>query len=219
MNVDWSMAGIDALRLLAALLAGSIIGIEREFAGKVAGFRTNALICAGSALFTAMSLRLGQYPDADPTRIASQIVTGVGFLGAGAILHGRGSVIGLTTAATIWTVAAVGVAFGAGYYVLGAVATVAVALVLFGFGQIERLLVRLPETWTPRLIVDGDGDAAGKLRDLIGCLGVEVQSWSVTSVPEGSLVVARLRGRRTAIEDLRQVFTQDPQIRAWLEQD
>ena len=102
-------------KLLLATFLGGAIGIERELAGKPAGLRTNILICIGAALFTQLSIdiaRIGFTPDGRPygdtTRIAAQIVTGIGFLGAGAILHGQGAVIGLTTAATIWVVAAIG---------------------------------------------------------------------------------------------------------------
>ena len=118
-------------KLLLATLLGGAIGLERELAGKPAGLRTNILICVGAALFTQLSVdiaRIGFTPDGRPygdtTRIAAQIVSGIGFLGAGAILHGQGAVVGLTTAATIWVVAAIGAAVGAGAYVdaLGATA-------------------------------------------------------------------------------------------------
>ena len=108
-------------KLLLATLLGGAIGLERELAGKPAGLRTNILICVGAALFTQLSVdiaRIGFTPDGRPygdtTRIAAQIVSGIGFLGAGAILHGEGAVVGLTTAATIWVVAAIGTAVGAG---------------------------------------------------------------------------------------------------------
>src|SRR6185503_18037687 len=126
------------LQLALATLLGGAIGLEREYAGKPAGLRTNILICVGAALFTQLSVdiaRIGFTPDGRPygdtTRIAAQIVSGIGFLGAGAILHGGGAVVGLTTAATIWVVAAVGAAVGAGAYVdaLGATALIMVILV------------------------------------------------------------------------------------------
>src|SRR5207249_8849502 len=103
------------LQLGLAVLLGGAIGLEREFAGKPAGLRTNILICVGSVLYTKLSMTMGG-PTSDPTRVAAQIVTGVGFIGAGTILHARGAVVGLTSAATIWVVAAIGVALGAGHY-------------------------------------------------------------------------------------------------------
>jgi len=129
--------GVDILKLLAAVLAGGIIGVERELRDKPAGLRTNVLICLGAAFFTMVSVKMTLGNAADPTRIAAQIVTGVGFLGAGAILHLESHVVGLTTAATIWVVASIGMAFGAGLFTLGLFATVLTGLVVFGlaFGE------------------------------------------------------------------------------------
>jgi len=103
------------LQLCLATLFGGAIGLERELGGKPAGLRTNILICIGSMLYTKLSITMAA-GTADPTRIAAQIVTGVGFIGAGTILHARGAVVGLTSAATIWVVAAIGVALGATFY-------------------------------------------------------------------------------------------------------
>ncbi len=105
----------DIVRVLAAAVLGGLIGVERQARDKPAGFRTILLICVGACLFTILSERAGQ-PPGDPTRIAAQIVTGIGFLGAGAILRGERGVTGLTTAATVWVVAAVGMAIGFGYW-------------------------------------------------------------------------------------------------------
>jgi len=119
------------LRLLLAAALGAIIGYQRERAGKPAGLRTHILICVGAALFTIGSL-YGFGAVADPARVAAGIVAGIGFLGAGAILHRQGGMVeGLTTAATIWAVAAIGLAAGAGLYIVSAVTTVVVLIVLF----------------------------------------------------------------------------------------
>ena len=132
---------------LAALLGGAI-GLERELGGKPAGLRTNILICIGSVLYTHLSLAMltgstGTIPPGtDTTRVAAQIVTGVGFIGAGTILHARGAVVGLTSAATIWVVAAIGVALGSGYYLEGVGTTLAVVIVLAGLGRVEKVVER-----------------------------------------------------------------------------
>ena len=125
-------------RLVLAAVLGGLIGLEREWSGKPAGFRTNLLICVGAALLTDLSLlvagRAGPDVPADPARIAAQIVSGIGFLGAGTIIQLRGSVLGLTTAATLWVVAAIGMAVGARAYTeaIGTTALVIVALLLLG---------------------------------------------------------------------------------------
>jgi putative Mg2+ transporter-C (MgtC) family protein len=132
------------LRLAVGLVLGAAVGWERELQRMPAGFRTHALVGLGSAIFTVVSAFAFSGPAADPTRIAAQIVTGVGFLGGGAILHYRGNVRGLTTAASLWAVAAVGMAAGAGLYVIavGGAVLVIVALDLF-----DRLEVYARRRW------------------------------------------------------------------------
>jgi putative Mg2+ transporter-C (MgtC) family protein len=132
------------LKLGLATLLGGAIGLERELSGKPAGLRTNILICIGATLFTVVSvhmLPIGQ-GGLDASRIPAQIVSGVGFIGAGAILHARGSVTGLTSAATIWVVAAIGMALGSGAYVEAVGTTVLVMVVLWGLRSVERLVAR-----------------------------------------------------------------------------
>jgi len=116
------------IKLLLAALLGGIIGVEREMRDKPAGLRTNILICVGSTLFMSISTKVAEILGGDPTRIAAQIISGIGFLGAGAVLHSHGFVLGLTTAATIWVVAGVGMALGSGMYGV-AVFTTAMSLV------------------------------------------------------------------------------------------
>ena len=119
------------LRLLLAAVLGAAIGYQRERAGKPAGLRTHVLICVGAAIFTIASL-YGFGAGADPARVAAGIVAGIGFLGAGAIIRtGEGIVAGLTTAATMWVVAGIGLAAGAGLYLVSAVVTAVVLIVLF----------------------------------------------------------------------------------------
>ncbi len=128
-------------RLLIAFLCGAVIGAEREMSGKVAGLRTNMLICGGAALFTLMSTMVpSQFKSGDPGRIAAQIVVGIGFLGAGSIIHEGNAVRGLTSAATIWIVAAVGMIAGAGYPLLAMTTTATVFIILHCLYRIERRL-------------------------------------------------------------------------------
>jgi len=123
------------VRLVLAAILGGIIGLERELKHRPAGLRTNMFICFGAAMFTLLSAQLGGGNEA--TRIASQIIPGIGFIGAGSILHARGSVSGLTTAATLFVVASVGMAVGGGLYATAIFATLVVLLVLFTLGRIE----------------------------------------------------------------------------------
>jgi putative Mg2+ transporter-C (MgtC) family protein len=129
------------LRLLLAAGLGAAIGIERELHRKPAGLRTNMLIAVGAALFTTVSVHSGN-GGGTPDRIAAQIVTGVGFLGAGAILRSGQSVHGMTTAATIWVNAAVGMAVGAGEYAMASVATLITLIVLAALQPLENYFDR-----------------------------------------------------------------------------
>ncbi|MGC2473130.1 MAG: MgtC/SapB family protein [Candidatus Sulfotelmatobacter sp.] len=126
-------------RLLLAAVLGGAIGLEREFKHRPAGLRTNMFICFGAALFTLLSRGLAAEPS-DYTRIAAQIIPGIGFIGAGSIIHTRGLTTGLTTAATIFVVASVGMAAGGGLYMTAAFATVLVLGSLFLLGYLEETL-------------------------------------------------------------------------------
>jgi putative Mg2+ transporter-C (MgtC) family protein len=148
-SLSW---GDNLVRLVLAAVLGGAIGFERELRDREAGFRTHMLVCIGSALFTIVSaygfrefLTSGdQVVRADPTRIAAQIVTGIGFLGAGAIIRQGVSIRGLTTAATLWVAAAIGMATGAGYYSGAVIGTVVTLIALWplrrlAFPVFERL--------------------------------------------------------------------------------
>jgi putative Mg2+ transporter-C (MgtC) family protein len=123
-------------RLLVAAILGGVIGLERQLRHKPAGLRTNMFICLGAAMFTLLSKELAGGPS-DSARIAAQIIPGIGFIGAGSILHARGSVTGLTTAATLFVVASVGMAVGGGLYVTAVFATVLILLALAVLGKLE----------------------------------------------------------------------------------
>jgi putative Mg2+ transporter-C (MgtC) family protein len=116
-------------RLLLATALGAAIGYQRERVGKPVGLRTHALISAGAALFTLAGIYA--FPGGDTSRIAAGVVTGIGFLGAGAIIRHRDSIVGLTTSASVWAVAAIGVAAGAGMYILSAVTAAIILIILF----------------------------------------------------------------------------------------
>jgi putative Mg2+ transporter-C (MgtC) family protein len=130
------------LRLALGLVLGAVIGFERELSRQPAGFRTHSLVALGAALFTIVSAYAFTGPMVDPTRIAAQIVSGIGFIGAGTILQHRGSVRGLTTAASLWAVAAIGMAAGAGLLIMAAVGTVLILVVLALLDRVEAFARR-----------------------------------------------------------------------------
>jgi putative Mg2+ transporter-C (MgtC) family protein len=131
-----------ALRLTVGLLLGAVIGFERELQSQPAGFRTHSVVALGAALFTVVSAYAFNGPGSDPTRIAAQVVSGIGFIGAGTILHSRGQIRGLTTAASLWSVAGIGMAAGAGLYGVAVVGTVLMLVILSLFDWAESFARR-----------------------------------------------------------------------------
>ncbi len=173
-NMDWAWA-IDAewgqlplwdltLRLAMATILGSLVGLERERLDRAAGLRTHALVCVASALMMIVSIYgLPLPPDGvpgtyDPGRIAAQVVSGIGFLGAGVIIFRDISVRGLTTAATIWAVAGVGLAAGGGLYVVAAIATAFMLLIQAGLKPVERRFFQ-KHAQLHRIVLEVDGGA------------------------------------------------------------
>ncbi len=141
MDFDWSVI----LPLGSALILGGFVGFERELVGKAAGFRTHSIVSVGAALIMMISIMMfesfkGQGAVSDPSRIAAQVVSGIGFLGAGAIIRSGVSVVGITTAATLWVCAGIGLACGAGYYNIAIITTLLVILVLIVFRYLDQYI-------------------------------------------------------------------------------
>ena len=152
-----------AWRLALGLVLGAVIGFERELHRQPAGFRTHSLVAVGSALFTIISAYGFAASSVDPTRIAAQIVSGIGFIGAGTILQHRGNIRGLTSAASLWSVAAIGMAAGAGMAVTAVIGTALILIVLAVLDRVEALarrIMRLPPepAELPADVVDGRAD-------------------------------------------------------------
>jgi len=178
---QWEML----LRLALAAVLGSAIGVERERLQWTAGLRTHMLVCVGAALFMLVS-SFGfadsldrQHVVLDPSRVAAQVVSGIGFLGAGAILFRRDKIRGLTTAASLWTVAGVGLAAGGGMYVAAAGSTAIILGILIGLKPLERRF------WSPRggsefvLIVERDAASLALLQSELTSAGMAIRSVSI----------------------------------------
>ncbi|MDX1567318.1 MAG: MgtC/SapB family protein [Longimicrobiales bacterium] len=166
-------------RLLLATLLGGAIGFEREHSGKPAGLRTNILICLGATLITDLSVAFpgfvpNEFVRADPARLAAQIVSGIGFLGAGTIIQARGSVTGLTTAATLWVVAAIGIGVGTGSYVEAAGATLLVLVVLVILGRLELRVLEHRSRRSFRLILEGETGVVNRATEFMEDAGLSV---------------------------------------------
>jgi putative Mg2+ transporter-C (MgtC) family protein len=188
-------------RLVLAAVLGGMIGLEREASGKPAGFRTNLLICLGAALLTDLSIYISKAADpaapvADPGRIAAQIVSGIGFLGAGTILQFRGSVVGLTTAATLWVVAAIGIAVGARAYIEAVGATALVMVALIALGRVEGFFIERRFDRVLRVTVLPSSGLVERIRDELGGAGYRVEVLEVERGAEDESAVLHAFGRR-----------------------
>jgi putative Mg2+ transporter-C (MgtC) family protein len=180
-----------------AVVLGGAVGLEREIAGKPAGLRTNILICVGAALLTDISVEIVRGPGGtrlgDPARLAAQIVSGIGFIGAGTIMQARGTVMGLTSAATIWVVAAIGIAVGAGKYVEAAGTGILVTLVLAGLGTLEHRLRRARRVLSCTIRAQPDFPA-NELESLLGSSGIRIIGQRIFDHNEDRVFEMKLSG-------------------------
>lgn len=154
-----------------AIVCGAMIGIERERRGKAAGFRTNTLICVGATLYMLVSefiIRQSGIMTHDPTRVAAQVVTGIGFLGAGTIIQSRGTITGLTTAAVIWVVAGIGLLIGAGFPMLGLISTIIVLITIIFLYKIEpRLLGKCNFVTSKIIFIEDSGRTRTEIANIL----------------------------------------------------
>jgi putative Mg2+ transporter-C (MgtC) family protein len=173
----------DILKLVLAVVLGGILGAERESRDRAAGFRTIILICMGATLFTVFSIKLGGAQD--PTRIAASIVSGVGFLGAGAILRGPLRIAGLTTASTIWLAAALGVGVGGGHYLLAGAGAGLAVVVLAAFPRIEDWIDRQRQIRTYKVSCPPDSEFFKRMDRVIAGHGLHARQSSLVKSTGG----------------------------------
>jgi len=184
------------VRLALAAVLGGIIGLERELKRKPAGLRTNMFICFGSAMFTILSTELaGEFGLGDHTRIAAQIIPGIGFIGAGSILHDKGGVSGITTAATIFVVASIGMAVGGGLYVMAIFSTMLIYLALHLLGILERQLNLKELTMNYTIIADKTADdLVAEVNAIMEDQGKEMRAMHLSRSGEKEKLVFRVDG-------------------------
>jgi len=200
-----------AAKLVLAILCGGAIGFERELNRKAAGLRTNVLICMGSALFMIISRHIGGgAPYTDPARLVAQVVTGIGFLGAGVILQARGSITGLTTAATIFVVGAVGIAIGDGMFGAALLSTALIIVVLVVLRRVERFVLRRQRMFHYSLKTRDPAQLLENLLDLLERHHLQLEDFDVDNNAEGEHIV-RL-SVVTSIEGNRQLLSELPSL-------
>jgi putative Mg2+ transporter-C (MgtC) family protein len=187
-------------RLLTAAILGGAVGLERELKHRPAGLRTNLFICFGAALFTILSDRLAGPDVADRTRIAAQIITGIGFIGAGTILHEKGSVSGLTSAASIFVVAGIGMAAGGGLYGTAVIATFLVIAALILLGQVEARFDLKPVIVSYQLIAadcDSSEQVLNQVNAVLEQAGLTMQTVSMSTLDRQCRLQFSVEGYRS----------------------
>jgi putative Mg2+ transporter-C (MgtC) family protein len=198
----------SVVRMLLASALGGWIGLEREASGKPAGFRTNLIICLGSALVTEISIAVshGVSPGsgliADPGRIAAQVVSGIGFLGAGTIIQSRGSVTGLTTAATLWVVAMIGIGVGAGEYFISIFAAILVIAALRVLGRVDDYLLPGGLRTSLEVVVEPQVGVVTRLADHLRERGIKVTQLDVDRQESRTVVSIRTTPHRSRPAEL-----------------
>jgi putative Mg2+ transporter-C (MgtC) family protein len=211
---------IDLLTKLAlATLFGGVIGWEREASGKPAGLRTNILICVGAALLTDLSIYFSTISGPgtelwDPARITAQIVSGIGFLGAGTIMQAKGTVTGLTTAATLWVVAAIGMTAGAGAFFQAGGATLLVLVILWPLGWVEDRIEGSRRGRIFRVVLEDKPGKVAEVQSLLEEAGLIVKLESSAKAREGEVQATfDVRGSSTAFRKCREAIMDMHEVR------
>ncbi len=194
MNDPWFIDPLNiSIRLGLALVLGGLIGLERESSNRAAGLRTNILVCVGSALVMILSMYgFSEFVEeanvrTDPARLAAQVISGIGFLGAGVILRNGTSITGLTTAATLWVVAAIGLAVGAGEFYMAIAATVLVLFSLLVLNVVEKKWLRAKSFRVIKIKTKDRPGSLGEISALMHKLNIEIRKISMEQVAETEL--------------------------------
>lgn len=201
-----------AFRLVLSFLIGTVLGIEREYRSKAAGLRTMIVICLGSTIFTEISLSIG---GASPDRIASTIITGIGFLGAGVIFKDGLTISGITTATTIWISAALGMAVGAGEYFIAIVSSVAVLVVLTAFEKVKMWISELHQVRIYKITLRSEASFQHSIQAEASKLRLSYRLERDIKNETDQLLLIELAGRRKRLDQLNEFLKNDARVKAY----
>ncbi len=210
MNID--LIQVDILKVVLSVLLGGVIGTEREYRTKNAGFRTLILVTLGSTMFTIVSIHLGT---STPDRIAANIITGIGFLGAGVIYRSEKRINGITTAAIIWSAAAVGMGVGSGEYILSILGTVVIMLVLVGLNGLEEIIDESNQNRTYRIVCEFQDKTLFHYEEVFRNCNLKIHRGAQSR--DGSNIIGtwELRGSLSNHERLTDLLLHDKDIRSF----
>ncbi len=207
MNFDLDME--QAIRLLISFGIGTAIGLEREYRSKAAGLRTMIMICMGSTIFTQISINIG---GTSPDRIASTIVTGVGFLGAGVIFKDGLSITGITTATTIWISAALGMAVGAGEYFVSIIGSGLVLIVLIAFEKLQLVIERLHQTRSYKISLSRNHAFEQALKEELHLIKLDYRKKKDLKDKENIVVIYEIFGNEKRLDQFNEFLKSQPSV-------
>ena len=186
---------IIAFRLVLSAILSGIVGFEREFHGRAAGFRTHILLCVGSTLIMLTSIHIFDVYSArvpiDPARLAAGVVTGIGFMGAGTIMRYKASVRGLTTATSLWVVAGIGLAVGSGLYFGALITTLIAVIALMFFSRLEHVMIR--KNWYKTIVIETKDslEQLKKIREALSEYGSEINDLEADRSKDGTNMILK----------------------------
>ena len=201
-----------ALQLLISFIIGTAIGLEREYRSKAAGLRTMIMICFGSTIFTEISISIG---GSSPDRIASTIITGIGFLGAGVIFKDGLTINGITTATTIWIAAALGMAVGAGEYFIALIGSAVVLIVLSLFDNIQRVVVRRHQERSYKITFQGEDSFIASLERVMKELNVRFHKARDIKNETDYMVTYEVSGKEKKLVELNEFLKSAAQVKVY----
>lgn len=201
-----------AFRLLLSFVIGTALGIEREYRSKAAGLRTMIMICLGATIFTEISLSIG---GASPDRIASTIITGIGFLGAGVIFKDGLTISGITTATTIWISAALGMAVGAGEYMIAVVGSVVVLVVLTVFEKLKIWISEKHQARIYKITIPHEAMFQHVLQSESQRLKLEFRLERDMKTEANQVLLCEIAGRKSQLDELNEFLKKDSRVKAY----
>ncbi|HHX24149.1 MAG TPA: MgtC/SapB family protein [Thermoanaerobacterales bacterium] len=202
------------VRLVLSIILGGVIGMERETINRPAGFRTHILVCLGSTVVMIVSLFISNQfrgiTNVDPGRIPAQVISGIGFLGAGTIIIEGATVKGLTTAAGLWTVSAIGLAIGAGFYYGAILTTFLILLTLLAFNKIEEFILKTKYLQPLQLLIKDAPGQLGKIGSSLGDMNISIKNIKMEEVNEGKLLITVMTQKmnRFQLEEMQRTLLQ-----------
>jgi putative Mg2+ transporter-C (MgtC) family protein len=209
--MDINFHSETALQLLFSFIIGTAIGIEREYRSKAAGLRTMIVICLGSTIFTELSMAIGGTED----RIASNIITGIGFLGAGVIFKDGLSISGITTATTIWITAALGMAVGAAQYFIAFIGCIAVLIVLLFFDYIQKIIARIHHERTYKITTRQDSSFASEFEIEVNRLKLSSRKERDIRTDGDYILVYLIIGREKNLDEINNYLKRSSKVIAY----